>query len=100
MNVKISKRTVDTAEPGVFLWDAGDGAVKGFGLKSTPTSKVYILQYRMGGRGYPARRYTIGKHGSPWTPEMARAEAKRLLSIVALGSDPAAEKAAAKAEMT
>jgi integrase len=100
MNVKISKRTVDAAAPGVFLWDAGDGAVKGFGLKSTPTSKVYILQYRMGGRGYPARRYTIGKHGSPWTPEKARAEAKLLLSIVARGSDPAAEKAAAKAEMT
>jgi integrase len=100
MNVKISKRTVDAAAPGVFLWDAGDGAVKGFGLKSTPISKVYILQYRMGGRGYPARRYTIGKHGSPWTAEKARAEAKRLLSIVASGSDPAAEKAAAKAEMT
>jgi integrase len=101
MRTKISKRVVDAAQAGAFLWDAGDGAVKGFGLKVTATSKVYILQYRMGGRGFPARRYTIGKHGSPWTPEQARAEARRLLSIVAQqGSDPAAEKAAARSERT
>jgi Arm DNA-binding domain len=29
------------------------------------------------------------KHGSPWTPETARAEAKRLLAEVAAGRDPA-----------
>jgi len=100
MNVKITKRTVDAAGPGTFLWDAGDGAVKGFGLKAAARSKAYILQYRMGGRGQPVRRYTIGKHGSPWTPDLARAEARRLLSLVAQGQDPAADKAAAKAEMT
>jgi integrase len=104
MRLKISKRAVDAAEPGardVFLWDAGDGAIKGFGLKVTPGGrKVYVLQYRMGGRSSPVRRLTIGKHGSPWTPEQARAEARRLLGVVAAGRDPAAEKAAAKAEMT
>jgi integrase len=35
------------------------------------------------------RKLTIGKHGSPWTPETARAEAKRLLAEVAAGRDPA-----------
>ena len=70
MTVKITKRTVDAAAHGerdLFLWDA---EVKGFGLKVTPAgSKVYMLQYRMGGRDTPTRRYTIGKHGSPWTPD-------------------------------
>ena len=32
---------------------------------------------------------TIGKHGSPWTPETARIEAKRLLAEIAAGRDPA-----------
>jgi integrase len=44
------------------------------------------------GRGAPLRKLTIGKHGSPWTPETARAEAKRLLGIIAQGKDPAAGK--------
>jgi integrase len=35
------------------------------------------------------RKLTIGKHGSPWTPDTARAEAKRQLAEVAAGRDPA-----------
>jgi hypothetical protein len=38
------------------------------------------------------RWYTIGRHGSPWTPETARSEARRLLGLVANGGDPAAAK--------
>lgn len=34
------------------------------------------------------KRVTIGRHGSPWTPETARAEAKRLALMVGQGSDP------------
>jgi integrase len=89
MATKITKRIVDAATPGerdLFLWDE---EVKGFGLKVTPAgSKVYMLQYRMGGRATPTRRYTIGKHGSPWTPDEARDEAKRLLREVVAGRDP------------
>jgi hypothetical protein len=48
------------------------------------------VDYRAGsGRGAPKRRLTIAKHGSPWTPEAARIEAKRLLAEVAAGRDPA-----------
>jgi integrase len=36
---------------------------------------------------------TIGTHGSPWTPDKARTEAKRLLGQVAGGDDPAGAKA-------
>src|SRR5690349_7163150 len=93
MAVKITKRIVDAATPGerdLFLWDA---EVKGFGLKVTPTgSMVYMMLYRMGGRNTPTRRYTIGKHGSPWTPDEARDVAKRLLREVVAGRDPGVMK--------
>jgi integrase len=89
----ISKRAVDATVPAdrdVFLWD---DRLRGFGLKVTPTgAKIYIVQYRIGGRGTPTRRITIGKHGSPWTPDLARRKAKQLLGEVAAGRDPAGEK--------
>lgn len=96
MLTKITKRTVDAAAPGEFLWDI---ELKGFGLKATATGKVYILQYRRGGRGSPTKRITIGRHG-PLTPQQARDEATRLLGAIAQGSDPAALRAASKAAPT
>jgi Phage integrase family/Arm DNA-binding domain len=96
MRAKITKRSVDALRPTeegreAVLWDA---ELKGFGVRVQRGSvKSYILHYRIGaGRGASLRKLTIGKHGSPWTPEMARAEAKRLLAIVAQGKDPAATK--------
>lgn len=87
---KITKRSVDaiSAVAGVtFLWDVD---LKGFGLKvTTKGAKTYLLQYRMGGRESPTRRYTIGPHGSPWTPESARQRAQELLLLVRRGIDPA-----------
>src|SRR5262249_7359848 len=35
--------------------------------------------------------HSIGRLGSPWTPELARKEAQRLLGIVASGVDPFAQ---------
>lgn len=92
---KITKRAVDAlaaAGSDLFLWDTD---LKGFGLKvTTKGAKTYLLQYRMGGRGTPTRRYTIGAHGSPWTPENARQRAQELLLLVRSGIDPAeAERA-------
>jgi len=72
-----------------FLWDA---KVPGFGVKVTPKgTRVYLYQYRMGGRGTKVKRYTIGRHGVV-TAENARKEAKRLAMMVAQGIDPRAEK--------
>lgn len=86
---KISKRSIDALQPGMkntFLWDSD---LKGFGAKITATGAIsYVIQFRMGGRESSTRRYTIGSHGSPWTPTTARAEAERLLILVAQGSDP------------
>jgi integrase len=97
---KITKRTVDAVRPGradQFLWDS---ELKGFGLKVTPAgNKVYILQYRKGGRGAPTKRVTIGRHGA-LTPEQARKDAVRLSGAIASGADPAALRAAGKAAPT
>ena len=66
------------------------------GLKVTPAGrKVYLVQYRLGGRKGRTRRVTIGRHGE-LTPTAARAEAKRLLGEIAAGRDPAAERDKAK----
>jgi integrase len=91
---KLTKRAVDALHKGErdqFLWDED---LSGFGLKVTPAgNKVYLLQYRLGGRGAKTRRFTIGTHGSPWTPSGARDEAERLLTLVRRGVDPADDKA-------
>jgi hypothetical protein len=91
MRAKITKRAVDSAEPRPTSYLVRDTEVRGFALVVTPAdAKSYAVDYRAGsGRGSPKRRLTIGKHGSPWTPEMARVEAKRRLVEVAAGRDPA-----------
>ena len=87
---KITKRTVDAMPPGAadtYLWD---DELKGFGLKVTPNGgKTYLVQYRLGGRAGKVRRVTIGPHGSPWTPEGARNEAKAILGDIAKKIDVA-----------
>ena len=89
---RINKRTVDSAVAGTrdaYVWD---DELSGFGLKITPTGrKVYLVQYRLGGRKGRTRRVTIGAHGI-LTPDQARSDAKRLLGQVAAGQDPAAER--------
>jgi integrase len=94
---KLTKRVVDTASPDptgrdVFVWDS---EVRGYGLKVTAAGgKSYVLQYRTSeGR---SRRYSIGKHGSPWTCEEARGKAIELLRGLADGNDPLEAKASAK----
>jgi integrase len=97
MRDKLTKRTVDAVAPGekdVLVWDS---QVAGFGLKVTPTGKrTYLVQYRMGGRGSPTRRYTIGAHGI-FTVDQARDEARRLLAQVRQGVDPMEAKQAVRA---
>ena len=96
---KITKRFVDAATPPdsgeIILWDE---TIAGFGIRVRSSgSKTYFVQYRAGkGRSAPVRKVTIGRHGSPWTPDSARTEAKRLLGLVAGGADPAAAQAVRK----
>jgi integrase len=92
----ITIRTIEASKPcpgrDVYTWDSG---LRGFGLRVTPNGvKSYVLQYRVDGR--PARRTTIGIHGSPWTTQTARKEAERLLMLVRQGVDPVEEARNAK----
>jgi hypothetical protein len=72
-------------------WDEGKGSVSGFGIRRrTGKTVVYVLKYRtLDGR---QRWHTIGRHGAPWTPDIARNEALRLLGEVVKGDDPAGHK--------
>src|SRR3954462_14570929 len=71
-----------------FLWD---NELRGFGVKVTPLgAKTFVYQYRLGGREAKTKRWTIGRLGNPWTPDTARAEAKRLAFMVGQGADPVA----------
>lgn len=89
----ITKRAVEAFQSDkgtAFLWDAGEGSMKGFGLRVTATGvKSYVYQYRIGGRGGKVVRYKIGRHGV-WTPDAARKRARELASLVASGVDPLA----------
>jgi len=90
----ITVRTVQALKPGATVWDAGHReAVKGFGARRQRGDPVYVIKYRVHGR---QRFVTIGRHGSPWTPDKARREAKRMLGLVADGKDPQAEKLEAR----
>ncbi len=91
---RITTRTVDALMPGGLVWDAD---VKGFAIRCQRKARVYVLKYRSAGR---QRWYSIGRHGAPWTPEMARKEATRLLGLVAEGKDPAEVKADANRDIT
>ena len=51
-------------------------------------ARSYIVRYWIGGREAPARRYTIGRHGSPWTAEKPRERATDLLELVRKKIDP------------
>jgi len=89
---RIGLREVRVLGPGETVWDE---TVPGFGARRQKGPAVtYFLKYRNGdGR---QRWHSIGRHGAPWTPETARAEAKRLLGAIAAGADPAAERSAWK----
>jgi integrase len=83
---KITKQAVERLRPGELAWDT---TVQGFGARRQKGDASYLLRYRFHGR---QRFYYIGRHGSPWTPDTARAEALRLLGRVASGIDPLAER--------
>jgi integrase len=79
---KITLRTVAALAPGTYVSDA---VVQGFGVRRQKDGAYYYLRFRKNGAQYMK---SIGRHGSPWTPDTARDEARRLLGVAVGGDDP------------
>jgi integrase len=80
---KITLKALESLQNGDFVWDT---ELRGFGVRARSTGLYYLLKTRVKGQ---QRWFTIGKHGSPWTPERARREVLSLLGEIADGLDPA-----------
>ncbi len=100
---KLTKRYVDSLKPDPkgkdnFVWDEGDGALKGFGIRIKPSGAAsYFVQYRnQEGR---TRRLVIGKV-NVLAPDEARNMAANKLKAVPLGGDPSAERHAIRNSTT
>jgi integrase len=91
---KITKTAVEGLQGGEWIWDA---TVKGFGARRQRDGVFYYLRYRLGGL---QRMRSIGRQGSPWTPDTARRRATTALGKVAAGIDPFAEALQARAAET
>ena len=73
-----------------WIWD---DRVIGLGARRQRNGCFYYLRYRWNGS---QQMRSIGRHGSPWTPDTARTEARRLLGVLATGADPFAQPIAAE----
>ncbi len=92
---KLTKRVIEAlpSDPRgreSFVWDGGDGGLKGFGVRIAPGgTKSYIVYYRT--KEGRSRRLVIGRVGV-LTPDEARKLAGEKLKEVAKGGDPSAER--------
>ena len=88
---KLTKRTIDAAEPQAaefFIWDE---SIPGFGLRVMPSGrKSFVVQFRAGRR---ARRMSLGP-STVLTCDQARTRAITIIAAVKNGEDPAADRAA------
>jgi integrase len=91
--VRLGKRYIESIEyPASGELRVWDSEIRGLFLRVYPTGKkVYALRYRAGDRQCTLN---LGVHGSPQTPEGARAAAMEALSRLARGEDPTSERRA------
>jgi hypothetical protein len=99
-HAKLTKSVIDdlpTPAKEVVYWDV---ACPGFGVKVTPAGRrVFVILYRTGGAGSRLRKYTIGTYGRV-TLHQARVAAQKVFAARLEGRDPAAEKRAARKQMS
>lgn len=79
MKTKITLKAVASLPPGDFI---ADTETRGFYARRQRTAVVYYVTALVGGR---QKRIKIGRHGAPWTPDSARAEAKVILGKIESG---------------
>lgn len=79
----------------VRLWD---DKLRGFGVRvSANGRRTYIVRYKWRGK---SQTYTIGEHGSPWSPELARTRANEVLRQAERGEDPSQAKREQRSALT
>lgn len=81
-NARITLAVVAKLKPGETVWDTD---VKGFGVRYRASTISYVFKKRIGGK---QTWVTIGRHGSPWTPETARRKALSFASDALEGINP------------
>jgi integrase len=102
--INITKTSVDAARreaqargKTLYRWDT---ETRGFGFYATRTGVCsYFIEYRLGGRGTPSKRVTLGQHGV-FTPDQARKLAKEELGKVARGTDVSQVKKDERSKLT
>ena len=94
----LNQRSVESLRATEKPWIAWDDRLIGFGVRVQPTgTKTFVVSYRagVGGRRAPNRRVVIGRFGRI-SAQQARRLAREMLGRVAIGGDPAAERAEAR----
>ncbi|MBF0169400.1 MAG: tyrosine-type recombinase/integrase [Alphaproteobacteria bacterium] len=92
MNIHLTSHVVEgTTPPKRGHYIIYDDQIPGFGIRTTAAGvRSFVLNYRFEGR---ERRLTIGRYPD-LTVSRARSEAHRLRGLIAIGTDPLAEKQA------
>jgi integrase len=87
---RLTKQIVDAARPRSEKYIVWDSALPGFGLRVMPKgTRAYIAVYRLNGK----QRWVTLARADRLTPDQARKAAQVVMGKVAVGDDPAAEKA-------
>jgi integrase len=80
---KIGLALINAMPPETTIWDAD---LKGFCARRQKSEAVtYMVKMRVNGR---IRWFTIGRAGSPWTPDSARKRALQILADPIVGEKP------------
>ena len=96
--MKLTKRAIDAVKPDGLDHVHWDDELRGFGLRIKQSGlKSFLIQFR-NVQGH-SRRLTVAQYGR-MTPEEARREARRLLSDVERGLDPAEQRLEEKNAIT
>ena len=98
LSVELTKRAIDAAQPGEWLWDGGARGIPGLGLRVTPGgTKTFLFRYRTSAG--TQRFVTIGRHPS-LTVDKARELARLRAGEVGAGGDPSKARKALRSAPT